>query len=230
MAKLDLALTPRAEETRDEKIQRVPVQFGLDEILKHFTDSIAELRKQFEVADRLLSEKDEEGCKTIWRSQVVLSEGLLDFYIHEMSKYCLFRMFTGEWKKSEKYDSFMIPMSQVEKALDAAESNDWFFDYLNTRFSREVFLANEHMKDQLNLIGIAYSDVMNEAFGELSTGRNKIVAMFQRRNAIAHQNDRSHASAEQEDITREYVEQYFKDVESVVTAIHKIAENTDNAQ
>lgn len=230
MAKLDLALTPRAEETRDEKIQRVPVQFGLDEILKHFTDSIAELRKQFEVADRLLSEKDEEGCMTIWRSQVVLSEGLLDFYIHEMSKYCLFRMFTGEWKKSEKYDSFMIPMSQVEKALDAAESNDWFFDYLNTRFSREVFLANEHMKDQLNLIGIAYSDVMNEAFGELSTGRNKIVAMFQRRNAIAHQNDRSHASAEQEDITREYVEQYFKDVESVVTAIHKIAENTDNAQ
>lgn len=230
MAKLDLALTPRAEETRDEKIQRVPVQFGLDEIRKHFTDSIAELRKQFEVADRLLSEKDEEGCKTIWRSQVVLSEGLLDFYIHEMSKYCLFRMFTGEWKKSEKYDSFMIPMSQVEKALDAAESNDWFFDYLNTRFSREVFLANEHMKDQLNLIGIAYSDVMNEAFGELSTGRNKIVAMFQRRNAIAHQNDRSHASAEQEDITREYVEQYFKDVESVVTAIHKIAENTDNAQ
>lgn len=230
MAKLDLALTPRAEETRDEKIQRVPVQFGLDEIRKHFTDSIAELRKQFEVADRLLSEKDEEGCMTIWRSQVVLSEGLLDFYIHEMSKYCLFRMFTGEWKKSEKYDSFMIPMSQVEKALDAAESNDWFFDYLNTRFSREVFLANEHMKDQLNLIGIAYSDVMNEAFGELSTGRNKIVAMFQRRNAIAHQNDRSHASAEQEDITREYVEQYFKDVESVVTAIHKIAENTDNAQ
>lgn len=230
MAKLDLALTPRAEETRDEKIQRVPVQFGLDEILKHFTDSIAELRKQFEVADRLLSEKDEEGCMTIWRSQVVLSEGLLDFYIHEMSKYCLFRMFTGEWKKSEKYDSFMIPMSQVEKALDAAESNDWFFDYLNTRFSREVFLANEHLKDQLNLIGIAYSDVMNEAFGELSTGRNKIVAMFQRRNAIAHQNDRSHASAEQEDITREYVEQYFKDVESVVTAIHKIAENTDNAQ
>ena len=114
MAKLDLALTPRAEETRDEKIQRVPVQFGLDEILKHFTDSIAELRKQFEVADRLLSEKDKEECKTIWRFQVVLSKRLLDFYVNEMSKYCLFRMFTGEWKKSEKYDSFMIPMSQVE--------------------------------------------------------------------------------------------------------------------
>lgn len=53
------------------------------------------VKAQYAVADSLAADGDLSGCKTIWRSQVVLAEGLMDFYIHEMSKYCLFRMFTG---------------------------------------------------------------------------------------------------------------------------------------
>ena len=44
----------------------------------------------------MLQEGNEEACKMILRSQVVLAEGLLDFYIHELSKFCMFQMFAGQ--------------------------------------------------------------------------------------------------------------------------------------
>ena len=148
----NLSLSTRREFTREARIIEPPIQFTLVEIKKHFTDSLMSIEKQFVVADSLFDNKDVEGGKTVLRSIVVFTEGLLDFYIHEISKYCLFRMFTGQWKKSEKYSSFMVPMEKVEKAIEAIESKNWFFSYLNERFSRDVYLSKESMKDQLNCL------------------------------------------------------------------------------
>lgn len=54
-----------------------------------------------------------------------------------------------------------------------------------------------------------------------------VTELFQRRNEIAHQSDRSHASAEQKDITREYVEDYIGKIELIVNAIENIAVEKD---
>ena len=227
--KRDLSLSPRKENQRDAQPIVPPVQFSLIEIKTHFVESLESIKAQYEVADLLAANGNEVGCKTIWRSQVVLAEGLMDFYIHEMSKYCLFKMFTGEWDKSEKYETFMVPMGKVEKAISAIESKDWFFAYLNERFSRDVFISKESMKDQLNLIGIGFTPVMVKAFprDKEETSRKEgaqIVAdLFHRRNVIAHQNDRSHASAKQNDITKEFVADYILKIETIVNSIHELA-------
>lgn len=233
MAFRDISLTPRAEATRDARPVQVPIQFSLSEIKQHFTESMGEVKAQFDVADEVNAAGNQIACKMVWRSQVVLAEGLLDFYIHEVSKYCLVRMFSGSWPKSDKYKSFQIPMEKVENAIAALESNDWFFEYLNKRFSRDVFLSCESMRDQLNLIGIPFNKVMEKAFPSgneqeaIKIGKETIAMLFQRRNEIAHQNDRSHASAEQTDITKEFVEDYISKIESIVNAIQAIAEETD---
>lgn len=229
MAGRNLSLTPRAEEIREVRPIAPPVQFSLAEIKQHFDESLNGVKSQYAVADSLLADGNEAGCKTIWRSQIVLAEGLLDFYIHEMSKFCLFRMFTGQWDKTDKYSVFQVPMSRVEEAISAAESRDWFFDYLNSRFSRDVFLSVESMRDQLNLIGIGFVPVLVKAFPKSKDEESKkygtqvVKDLFQRRNDIAHQNDRSHASAEQTDITKEYVEDYIEKIEKLVGAIQTIA-------
>ena len=233
MAVRDISLTPRVEGTRDAHPVLKPVQFSLSEIEQHFTENMDEVKAQFGVADNLKSEKNEIACKMVWRSQVVLAEGLLDFYIHEISKYCLVRMFSGVWPKTDKYKSFQIPMEKVENAINAFESNDWFFEYLNERFSRDVFLSCESMRDQLNLIGIHFNETMKMAFPSsneqeaIKIGKETIKMLFQRRNEIAHQNDRSHASAQQSDITKEFVVDYISKIESIVNAIQKIAVETD---
>ena len=228
----DLSLSPRVEEKRELKVIELPIQFSLKEIKEHFEESLNEVKAQYTVADLLNKNGNENDGKTIWRSQVVLAEGLLDFFIHEMSKFCLFKMFTGEWTKSEKYYRFMVPMSKVEDAINTVNSKDWFFEYLNDRFSRDVFLSHESMKDQLNLIGIDFSKTMERAFSKESKdpikyGKKVVIDLFQRRNDIVHQNDRSHASAKKQDITKEFVEKYITNIELIVNAIYDIALDND---
>lgn len=234
--KRDFSLTPRKEGLRAANPITIPVKFTLLEIKHHFDESMSSVKNQYSVADYLLNNGDSDGCKTIWRSQVVLAEGLLDYFIHEMSKYCLFRMFTGEWEASEKYASLLVPMKKVEEAISAVESKDWFFSYLNERFSRDVFLSLDSMRDQLNLMGIGFVPVMKRAFPRSTETESKkdgsvaIQELFLRRNAIAHQNDRSHASAKQSDITKAFVEDYISKIEAIVSAIHDIAEEKANQQ
>ena len=234
MGKRDLSLTPRNEETR-ERIIVSPVHFPLTDIKQHFDESMQSVKEQFTVADNLLSEGNAEGCRIIWRSQIVFAESLLDFYIHEMSKYCLFRMFIGEWQKSEKYKNLEIKMSKVEEALSAKESDEWFFEYLNERFTKDVFLSGDSMRDQLNLIGISFGEVMHRAFHKDTVnasdkyGYRLVKQLFDRRNKIAHQNDRDHSSAAQTNITKEFVEQYISDIEAIVNAINDIAKEKDEA-
>ncbi len=228
--KRDLSLTPRKENQREAQPIVPPVQFSLSEIKQHFIVSMESIKAQYEVAASLSEQGNIEGSKTIWRSQIVFAEGLLDFYIHEMSKYCLFRMFTGQWEKSDKYASFMVPMGKVEEAISATESKDWFFDYLNDRFCRDVFISKESMQDQLNLIGIGFTQVMVKAFPsdkeETSRkyGAQVVSDLFHRRNVIAHQNDRSHASAQQNDISKEFVSDCIIKIETIMDAIHYLAE------
>ena len=142
-------------------------------------------------------------------------------------------MFTGKWEKTDKYRHFMVPMERVEEAIAASESKDWFFDYLNNRFSRDVFLSSDSMREQLNMIGIGFPDTMMRAFPEhnqqeaVKYGVDIIKELFQRRNDIAHQNDRSHASAIQADISKDYVMDYIKNIEAIVNGIFQIAVDKD---
>nr|DAW95124.1 MAG TPA: hypothetical protein [Bacteriophage sp.] len=233
MTARNTTLTPRAENTRNSRTIDFPKQFNLSEIKQHFTDSMNEVKEQFNVADNLNKDGNIIACKMVWRSQIVLSESLLDFYIHEMSKYCIVRMFLGSWNKSEQYNNFLIPMSKIEDITQSEETADWLFEYLNHRFSHEVFLSPDKMKDQLNLIGIEFGKVMVKAFPKeseeesIKTGKKTILNLFKRRNEIAHQNDRCHFDATQADITKDYVEDFIMKIELIVDSIHNIAEEKE---
>lgn len=226
----DLSLTSRSEGTRDPRPTADPVQFTLAEIRMHFDESLASIRSQFDIAESLSTAGKIDECRDIWRSQIVFLEGILDFYLHEISKYALYQMFLGRWEKSSKYESLKVNMSDVENALNAPESKIWFFRFLNERFSRDVFLSVESMRDQLNLLSLPFADVMRTAFAEsgekqaLDDGKQFVKLLFDRRNAIAHQVDRSHISAEKNDISREYVEECMDGVCRIIHAIHSLAE------
>lgn len=142
-------------------------------------------------------------------------------------------MYCGLWDRSEKFDNIMVPIFRVDQALSSS-NGEWFFEFLNDRFSRDVFLSAESMKDQLNLIGVGFTEVMERIFNEdtrrdsVKRGRMLIDSLFSRRNEIVHQNDRSHATALQNDIDREYVEDFLGNIEKVTYTIHDIATMKDN--
>lgn len=229
MMERDLSLKKRIEAHESPRSVSVPVQFELKDIKNHFDQSLNKIMNQYDVADSLERSGQTDDCRNIWRAQIVFLEGILDFYLHEMSKYCLYKMFRGEWEKSEKYHSLQVPILIVEEGIALSESKEWFFDYLNKRFSRDVFLSSESMREQLNLMGLGFSEVMHEAFKKKTINESNkygaivIQTLFQRRNAITHQLDRDHFNAVQKDITKEYVEDRTLEVVKVVEAIHKKA-------
>lgn len=225
----DLSLSPRRENTRELQPATTVVHFTLQQIKERFDESYRQLVGEYSVADSLLSAGKTEECKDIWRSQVVFFESIFDFFIHEISKYSLYSMFSGNWEKSEKYDSLFVPLKKVETALESPDSKEWFFEFINSKFEREVFLSAKSMADQLNLIGLPFTTVMHRAFAkeneELSRKYGvKIVSdIFSRRNAIAHQNDRSHDSGVRNDISKDYVEEIATNIQTIVQAIFNLA-------
>ena len=124
-------------------------------------------------------------------------------------------------------------MNVVEDIIEKDNSNDCFFKFLNERFSREVYLSEESMKDQLNLVGINFPSVMEKAFPEkhqqesLEKGKNIIKDLFRRRNEIAHQMDRNHSSAQQGNIDKMYVDECLQNIKKIACAIIEIAIQND---
>lgn len=224
-----LNLTERLENVREQQEVRHVVHFNLQEIKDRFDESILSIEQKFSLYDTLMEERKENEAKDILRSQIIFLEGVIDFYLHEMTKYSYFKMFINEWDKTQQYKNFTIKMENVEKGLNSGGSKEWFFEYVSTTFERVVFLSRESMKDQLNAIGIPYKEVMCQVFLEcneknsIQKGNDFIKKLFQRRNAIAHQNDRSHDSAMQSDIDKEYVRYSIDVIKKIAQEIYTIA-------
>ena len=102
MERRDLSLTSRVEGVRDP-LPSCVVHFELTEIKSHFDQSLLEIQNQFNIADELHTAGKVEDCKNIWRSQVVFLEGILDFYLHELSKYALFSFDNRNITKSNNF-------------------------------------------------------------------------------------------------------------------------------
>lgn len=231
----DLDLKSRKESSRNQHNTLISIQFSLEEINSHFDESYIDILKQLEVANNLLLAGNRFECENLWRSQIVFIEGILDFYIHEVSKYGLYRMFVDDWPSSEQFENFMIPIKQVEEIIGSRDKKP-FFDYLTERFSREVYLSSESMKDQLNLIGIPFRSIMHHIFPDcpekesIKKGKKAITELYDRRNCIAHQGDRKHHNAQKNEISKEYVEDALAFVVNLVIAIYHIANENDSSE
>ena len=85
------------------------------------------------------------------------------------------------------------------------------------------------MKDQLNLIGVPFNETIGVAFPNLEQrdAKELINRQFARRNRIVHQNDRNHATAEQDSISPAFVREYVDNIKKLVSAMHSIALKND---
>lgn len=232
----NLELTPRIEEQRNKNdVQAQIIEFDLNEIKDHFNENIVNIEQNFEIVDKMISINENEKSKNILRSQIVFLESALDFYLHELSKCGIVKMFNGNWTKTERYNNLKVEMKLIDAAINNPESHDWLLNYINDKIKREVYISLDSMKDQLNLLGIEFENVINTAYdnkytleGNPLNGKQIIKELFTRRNEIAHQSDRNHSNAEQNDITKEYVLESIDNVKNIVSVIHNIAVSKKN--
>ncbi len=207
----DVSLIKRSEEnwgkTSKAKFQykeQVAV-FNLIEIYEHFLSDLNEIDKLTAVSDSLIGTGNFDAAKNILRSQIVFLESILDFYIHELTKYALVEIFKGNWIKTNPYKAMSVPMQTLEVGLSEIKNSYWFVEYINERFSHVTFLDNTVIAQQFSLLGLNFKDICKTASLELPRCNKNLKLIFERRNKIAHQSDRSYASAKKNDISSDFV-------------------------
>lgn len=231
MEERNLDLTPRNEDTRDKFHTKV-IRFELDEIIQHFTETIQAINAQSDIADKLLEFGKTAEAENIFRAQIIFLASALDFYMHEITKYGLCEIFDENWHRTDKYDNLHVNMKVIELALKSGEDTDWFLEYINSYYRSITMVSYESLKDQFRLLGIDLSAVADRAFyqsGETEKTKSKLKRrlneLFNRRNIIAHQTDRTHTDAQIKNITKEIVQNFICDVEKIVYAIDSEARN-----
>ncbi len=229
-AERNLELAPRPDPTRGKAPPLRAEIFELTEIKQHFDENIAAIRDQFSLADDLLAQHKEEHAKNVWRSQIMFLDSALDFYVHELSKYGILKIFNGEWGKTEKYKNLGLTMEVLEQGILHAEDQNWLADFLDRTLGKDTYMNYDSVKDQLNLVGIKVQDVADRAFyvrGSTDPTKEKMQRqlnlLFFRRNRIGHQADRESKNAQRSDIAKAEVEEFLDDVEKIVSAIHQCA-------
>ncbi len=91
------------------------------------------------------------------------------------------------------------------------------------------------IRDQLNLIGVSWSLVCQlcnpgkDEKDSITNTKIKLIELYKRRNEIAYQNDRRHTDAEQQRITRSYVEEKIEFIDNFINAIYVIAKQKNNS-
>lgn len=222
-----LDLLPRLEDTRDRQIPQI-LKFELDEIKAHFDEDLSAISSLFTVYKQ--NEKNDICAKLILRSQVVLLESAFDFYLHEITKFGVNKIFEGAWISTEKYKNIIMRLEMVEKIINDEVSENWFFEFINQYYAKETMVSFESIKDQMNLLGIKIQDIADKAFYEQGSSeptimkmKNVVNALYKRRNIIAHQSNRGHEDATYYPISKDQVDKFIVDIEKIVNAIHEVA-------
>ena len=210
--KIDPKLQERPTECRSKSLEHimVPELSVIEDNLRFSLDSVSKSLASSSLLD------DREMRENSLRAQVVFLESAFDYFCHCILKYGFRKVLLGDWLSGEKYDNFLVPMSVIKQAQSSGDES-YYVDFLNRKISPMTFLDPSDLKDNLNLIyPLMLEEVAKMAYPSAkdpgSHLKEKLRSLYERRNRIAHQDDREHASLKRRSITKEEVEGYRDDL------------------
>lgn len=221
----NLNLTQRKLNTRD-KIQPEVVKFSLDEIKKHFEDSISDIEEQFKTID-LLESKDREKIDYILRSQIVFLGGSLDFYFHEITQFGIMQMYDEIWQETKPYKNLNIKLGTILGVLKGEKDDSWFIEFINYEYSKISLISYDSIEKAMNMIGLHMYQIANKIYGEEIERKERVIKLkermnrlCERRNCIAHQFDMFHENAEKKPIHINTVREFIEDAKEIVDVVY----------
>ena len=223
----NLNLTQRKLNTRD-KIQPEVVKFSLDEIKKHFEDSISAIEEQFKTID-LLESKDREKIDYILRSQIVFLGGSLDFYFHEITQFGIMQMYDEIWQETKPYKNLNIKLGTILGVLKGEKDDSWFIEFINHEYSKISLISYDSIEKAMNMIGLHMYQIANKIYGEEIERKERVIKLkermnrlCERRNCIAHQFDMFHENAEKKPIHINTVREFIEDAKEIVDVVYEL--------
>lgn len=218
-----IELASRRVDTRE--IGQVHV-FCIEDIDAHLKENLDVVKRQFQIADDLLTKGEQEAAADIWRSQVVFIESALDFYLHEVIKLGIISIYNATWngEKTIQYNNLTFRMEELELACDS-DDDDWLAQWIDKKYSTETYMNFEKLEQVCKLLGLDKHKIAKVFYEQGSDIRpikkleKYLNRMYRRRNIIAHQAGRQSATAEKITITKEDVVELLDKIECILQAL-----------
>lgn len=196
----------------DKRVEQNAIKFSLEEIKDHYENNMNFIEQKFSLYKRLMHDHQNEEADEVLRFQIVLLSSLLDFFNHEIIKYCYYEMEVGEYQKSTSFNKEEVTFGFMNKYLQSENREQLFLNKLDKKFSRETFMSSQSICDFIKKVGLNINDISKVIYSDEKNPaqatkkfKKKMEELFKRRNQIAHQTDRLSTNAQRECITIEYV-------------------------
>ena len=213
----NLSLNKRKEDCRLPS-QPVVKKFNISEIKQHFFDSI----KKIEDLTLIYKKINDES---ILRAQIVFLDSAFDFFMHEITKFCLSEMFEQNWERTSQYNNLKINLNQLHKILDEENRNEIFLECINSMYQSVSIISYESIHQQFKLLGLESMKIFHKCFPKDNKDKSKKAfneffdCLYSKRNCIAHQSSRSHLDATIKSFSPEFLSEAIATTKKVVTAI-----------
>ena len=186
------------------------IVFDLQPILDRFNSNIADIRSHFQTANDLLALRPpkQTAAEDIWRSQIVFLDSALDFYIHEIVKYGIIKMFNGNWTESTNYKKMKVRLRFAVDLAQNPSSASRLLEEIDEMNKYSCFMGAKKLKEQLDFIDVNYNCRNSE--------KKLLNDLYDRRNQIAHQSDRIPGQQQKQPISKSYVEDFINKIENFV--------------
>ena len=229
----NLDFTRRDSMVKD-RVQKIPkaVSFSHEEIKSHFRENIKHIEDSLKILEN--NNLNVEDAANILRSQIMFLDSALDFYMHEITKYGMKKMFDGQWERNDKYFDFKISLDALHTISELNEK-EFFNDIINKSISSETFMEFNSIKKQINMIGLDINVIARAVFykkGNSTSPINKMKeflnTLYYRRNRIAHQSDRDPLTSVRSDIDVDFVRGNIDVMVKIVSAIDDEIDKKNN--
>ena len=193
-------------------------KFDISEIKQHFFDSI----KKIEDLTLIYKKINDES---ILRAQIVFLDSAFDFFMHEITKFCLSEMFEQNWERTSQYNNLKINLNQLHKILDEENRNEIFLECINSMYQSVSIISYESIHQQFKLLGLESMKIFHKCFPKDNKDKSKKAfneffdCLYSKRNCIAHQSSRSHLDATIKSFSPEFLSEAIATTKKVVTAI-----------
>ena len=145
-------------------------------------------------------------------------DSALDFYIHEVAKLGITKIFNAEWEETQKYRELRVSMEFALELADSVSNADDLLGEIDSINQRNCFMGFDNLQTVLRIVGLDVD----------KTKKDEINSLYRRRNQIAHQSDRLPDNPEKQPITEEEVRTYLDLVEKFVEDINLRIEAKDS--
>lgn len=201
--------------------------FSIESIDEHLQENIDVVKRQCKIADELYSQGKVEAAEDIWRSQLVVIESALDFYLHEIIKLGIISIYSGVWKgmKTEPYNNLSFCMKELETACHHVDDDTWLAEWIDRKYATETLMSFSGLEKVCKILGLDKQKIANVFYERQSTTKPikklefHLNRMYGRRNIIAHQAGRKSATAEKITIHKNEIVEWLDKVEEILKAV-----------